>query len=314
MIILEGADAFPKQSYAVVTIGTFDGVHIGHRQILQKIVKQASDNNGVSVVITIWQHPRIVLQGVEESGLKLLSTFEEKAELLATLGIDYLVKIPFTKAFSQTSSEDFIRKILIDQVGTTHLVIGYDHHFGRNREGSFEYLQANIDNYGFTLQEIPRHDIDDVGVSSTKIRLALQAGEVDTAASYLGRNYELSGKVVHGQKIGRTIGYPTANLQLSESFKLIPAHGIYVVRVSVGEKDAYGMLYIGTKPTLEGGLKEVIEVNILDFEEDIYDEVLHLEFLKFIRGDMKFDSLEELTAQIGRDKESTIDILKQYSK
>ncbi|MEL7148899.1 MAG: riboflavin kinase, partial [Bacteroidota bacterium] len=220
MIILEGAEAFPKQSYAVVTIGTFDGVHIGHRQILQKIVKQASDNNGVSVVITFWPHPRFVLQGVEESGLKLLSTFEEKAALLAELGIDYLVKIPFTKAFSQTSSEAFIRKILIDQIGTTHLVIGYDHHFGRNREGSFEYLQANIDAYGFTLQEIPRHDIDDVGVSSTKIRAALRDGEVDTAATYLGRDYGITGVVVHGEKIGRTIGYPTANLQLSQSFKL----------------------------------------------------------------------------------------------
>ena len=314
MIILEGAEAFPKQAYTVVTIGTFDGVHIGHRQIIQKIVKQANDNHGVSVVITFWPHPRFVLQGVDASGLKLLSTFEEKAALLDELGIDYLVKIPFTREFSLTSSEDFIRNVLIGQIGTTHLVIGYDHHFGRNREGSFEYLQANIADYGFTLQEIPRHDIDDVGVSSTKIRKALQNGEVDVAASYLGRNYDLSGFVVHGQKIGRTIGYPTANIRLSEPFKLVPAHGIYAVRVMVRNHRAFGMLYIGTKPTLEGELREVIEVNILDFQEDIYGEALRLEFLRFIRGDMKFDSLEALRDQISRDEETTIELVKQYSR
>lgn len=314
MKILEGAATFPKHNYAVVTIGTFDGVHIGHQEILKKIVTQARRNNGVSVVVTFWPHPRFVLQGVEESGLKLLTTFSEKADNLADQGIDYLIKIPFTKEFAQTTSDEFIRKILIGQIGTTHLVIGYDHHFGKNREGSFEYIQANIDDYGFTLQEIPRQDIDDVGVSSTKIRKALYAGAVDTACTYLGKNYTITGTVVHGNKLGRKLGYPTANISLSESYKLIPSNGIYAVRIHLAEKKVYGMLYIGTKPTLDQKTAQVIEVNIFDFNDDIYGEEIRVEFLKFIRGDKKFDSLEELSEQITRDKTDTLDILKHYSK
>ncbi|MEL6556756.1 MAG: bifunctional riboflavin kinase/FAD synthetase [Bacteroidota bacterium] len=312
MIILEGAESFPKQSYTVVTIGTFDGVHVGHQEILKKIVNQAKDNNGVSVVVTFWPHPRFVLQGVEESGLKLLNTFEEKSASLAEQGIDYLIKIPFTKEFSQTTSDEFIRKILIDQLGTTHLVIGYDHHFGKDREGSFEYLQAHIDEYGFTLQEIPRQDIDDVGVSSTKIRNALSKGEVDMAKSYLGKNYAISGDVIHGEKLGRKIGYPTANVRLSEPYKMIPANGIYAVKVFLENKIAFGMLYIGTKPTLTGDSVRVIEVNIFDFNDDIYDQQIRLEFLKYIRDDMKFEDLDQLTNQITKDKEVTLDILKHY--
>jgi len=314
MNILEGADSFPKQNYTVVTIGTFDGVHIGHQEILNKISRQAKDNNGVSVVVTFWPHPRFVLQGEEESGLKLLSTFDDKAKRLADQGIDYVVKIPFTKEFSQTSSEDFIRNVLIDQIGTTHLVIGYDHHFGRNREGSFEYLQTNIDSYGFTLQEIPRQDIDDVGVSSTKIRIALGQGKVDVARSYLARNYEITGKVIHGQKLGRTIGYPTANIQLLESYKLVPSDGIYAVKVIHGDKIFFGMLYIGQKPTLDNGHHKVIEVNIFDFNEDIYGELLTIDFLEYIRGDMKFANLDLLVEQITDDKEKTLEILKQFTK
>ncbi|MGB3466460.1 MAG: riboflavin biosynthesis protein RibF, partial [Cyclobacteriaceae bacterium] len=259
MKILEGAESFQKHDYAVVTIGTFDGVHIGHQEILSKIVRQAKDNNGVSVVVTFWPHPRFVLQGVEESGLKLLSTFDEKAGNLADQGIDYLIKIPFTKEFAQTTSDTFIKQILIDQIGTTHLVIGYDHHFGKNREGSFDYIQANIDDYGFTLQEIPRQDIDDVGVSSTKIRKALYDGAVDIASAYLGKNYSFRGTVVHGKKLGRKLGYPTANISLAESYKLIPANGIYAVKLSVTGRTAYGMLYIGFKPTLSGDSAQVIE-------------------------------------------------------
>lgn len=312
MKILEGAESFPKQSYTVVTIGTFDGVHIGHQEILKKIVNQAKENNGVSVVVTFWPHPRFVLQGVEESGLKLLTTFEEKAESLSDQGIDFLVKIPFTKEFSQTTSDDFIRKILIDKLGITHLVIGYDHHFGKNREGSFDYLQVNIDKYGFTLQEIPRHDIDDVGVSSTKIRKALNEGAVNIAATHLGKNYSVTGTVIHGEKLGRKIGYPTANVRLSENFKLIPANGIYAVSVFLKDKNAHGMLYIGTKPTLTGDSIQVIEVNIFDFNDDIYGQEIRIEFIQYIRDDMKFEGLDQLTNQITRDKEVTLDILKHY--
>ncbi len=314
MIILEGADSFPKAGYTVVTIGTFDGVHIGHQEILNKISKQAKENKGVSIVITFWPHPRYVLQGEKESGLKLLSTFDDKAKRMADQGIDYLVKIPFTKEFSQTSSEDFIRNTLEGKLGTTHLVIGYDHHFGRNREGSFEYLANNIDDYGFSLQEIPRQDIDHVGVSSTKIRKALNEGKVDVARSYLGRNYEITGEVVHGEKLGREIGYPTANIQLSESYKLIPIDGIYVVKVIHKKTIYFGMMYIGIKPTVHDNNQRVIEVNIFEFDEDIYGEVITIDFLEYIRADKKFENLDLLKKQIADDKIKSLNVLGKYTK
>lgn len=307
MIIHHGTDTIPEIKHPVVTSGTFDGVHIGHRVILDRVKEIAHKNGGESVLITFWPHPRMILQP-DTHGLRLLSTFEEKAELIRSIGIDHLIRISFTRDFSEMSSEDFIQNILKKKIGTERLVIGYDHRFGKNREGSFEHLSANADKYGFVVEEIPRQDIDSVGVSSTKIRNALLSGEVSTASSYLGRDYTITGIVARGDQIGRTIGFPTANIVVQEDYKLIPEDGIYAVRVGFRERRYQGMLYIGKRPTLDG-INRVIEVNIFDFEGDLYGEYLTIHFAEWIRGDIRFDDLHGLKTQLTADKEAAIRLL-----
>src|SRR5688572_29127909 len=248
MKIYHGIDDFTQLQYAVVTSGTFDGVHIGHQKIFSRLREIASRNFGETVVLTFWPHPRLVLHPEDES-LKLLNTFEEKADLLKDQGIQHLIRIPFTKEFSQLSSEQFIQEILVKTIGTRKLVIGYDHRFGHNREGSFEQLKINGPRYGFEVEEIPRQDVDHVGVSSSKIRKALEDGDIDTATHLLGRPYSLTGRVVMGDKLGRLLGYPTANIEIDTKFKLVPADGIYAATAQ-HEHDLYkGMLYIGNRPT-----------------------------------------------------------------
>ncbi len=264
MQIHYGLDNFQKLERAIVTSGTFDGVHIGHQKILKRLTQVAEMENGESVVLTFWPHPRLVLFP-EQADLKLLSDLDEKAVLLEKFGIDHLVVIKFDKEFSKTTSQEFIHDILIEKIGTHRLVIGYDHKFGRNREGGFDYLKENSAQFGFEVEEIPRQDIDDVGVSSTKIRKALLKGEVETANSYLGSEYMLTGTVVKGKQIGRTIGYPTANVAVSNPNKLIPENGIYAIRAEVRGKLHNGMLYIGTRPTLGDKLEQSIEANLFDF-------------------------------------------------
>src|SRR5689334_16610983 len=222
MKIYHGIDDFVRLNYAVVTSGTFDGVHVGHQKILSRLRETAGKNGGETVVITFWPHPRLVLHP-EDTSLKLLNTFEEKAALLKAQGIHHLVRIPFTKEFSQLSSEEFITQIIVNTIGTRKLVIGHDHHFGKNREGSFEQLLADGPKYGFAVEEIPRQDIDHVGVSSTKIRQALEEGDIDTATHFLGNFYSLTGRVVMGDKLGRLLGYPTANIEVDTAYKLVPA-------------------------------------------------------------------------------------------
>ena len=308
MQIHEGFDHLEPLPYAVVTSGTFDGVHVGHRKILTRLNEIAAKNNGQSVVLTYWPHPRLVLYP-EQTDLKLLNTFEEKAELLEELGIDHLIKIPFTKSFSRLSGDTFIKKILVEKIGTKKLVIGYDHRFGKNREGSFEYLIENAHRYGFEVEEIPAQDIHDVTVSSTKIRKALLDGHVDEARNFLGNHYLLTGTVVHGDKIGRSMGFPTANIYVEHKFKLIPAEGIYAVTVVVKGREYGGMLYIGKRPTLNK-VEQNIEVNIFDFNEDIYGEKIKINFIKQIRSEMKFENLEQLKAQLDRDREASLKVLK----
>lgn len=251
MKIIESGNLVQAPKNAVVTSGTFDGVHIGHQKILKRITNLAKATNGESIVLTFWPHPRFILQPNDHS-LKLLSTLEEKAHLLAKAGIDYLIKIPFTEEFSKLTSEEFIKNILIDKLSTKILVIGYDHRFGRNREGSFDFLKANEKAFGFAIEEIPKQEIDDMGVSSTKIREALLGMEVTAANSYLGRPYSLSGTVVEGEKIGRSIGFPTANIAVEEKYKLIPRDGVYAVNVMFEHKKYHGMLNIGMRPTVNG--------------------------------------------------------------
>lgn len=307
MKIYHGIDDFVRLNYAVVTSGTFDGVHVGHQKILSRLRETAEKNGGETVVITFWPHPRLVLHP-EDTSLKLLNTFEEKAALLKAQGIHHLVRIPFTKEFSQLSSEEFITQIIVNTIGTRKLVIGHDHHFGKNREGSFEQLLADGPKYGFEVEEIPRQDIDHVGVSSTKIRMALEEGDIDTATHFLGNFYSLTGRVVMGDKLGRLLGYPTANIEVDTAYKLIPADGIYAVTVDHANKRYKGMLYIGNRPTVNG-VKRNIEVNLFDFAQDIYGESLTVHFHKLIRGDIKFNDLEALKAQLHLDKIAAMKIL-----
>ena len=307
MKIYHGLDDFTRLKYAVVTSGTFDGVHVGHKKILSRLREIAEKNGGETVVITFWPHPRFVLHP-EDDSLKLLNTFEEKAELLKQQGIHHLIRIPFTKEFSQLTSEEFIRNILVDTIGTKKLVIGYDHRFGRNREGSFEQLKQNGPQYGFEVEEIPRQDVDHVGVSSTKVRKALEVGDVDAAAHLLGQAYEITGRVVMGDKLGRLLGFPTANIEIDTKYKLIPADGIYAVTVSHAHAQFKAMLYIGKRPTVDG-TKKNIEVNIFEFDKDIYGDTLTVHFHKLIRSDSKFHDLEELKKQLYLDKEAVLKVL-----
>lgn len=308
MKIYHSPEDFTRLPYAVVTSGTFDGVHLGHRKILDRVKEIAQRHGGETVVITFWPHPRLVLKP-EEQTLKLLNTFEEKAELLKEQGIQHLVRIPFTKEFSQLSSLDFVRRILLDAIGTRKLVIGYDHHFGKNREGSFELLRANAPALGFEVEEIPAQDIDHITVSSSKIRKALASGDVTTAGHFLGRSYAITGLVVKGDKLGRVMGYPTANISIESHFKLVPADGIYAVRVRHGDRWHGGMLYIGNRPTVDG-IKRTIEVNIFDFDSDIYGETLTVTFERLLRTDSKFRDLEALKQQLHLDKQLALEALK----
>jgi riboflavin kinase/FMN adenylyltransferase len=307
MKIYHGVEDFVRLSNAVVTSGTFDGVHVGHTKILSRLREIASKTKGDTVVITFWPHPRLVLHP-EDTSLKLLNTFEEKAELLKAQGIHHLIRIPFTKEFSQLTSEEFITQILVGTIGTTKLVIGHDHHFGKNREGSFEQLKLNAPKYGFEVEEIPRQDVDHVGVSSTKIRHALEVGDIETATHFLGHLYSISGRVVMGDKLGRILGFPTANIEIDTAYKLIPADGIYAVTVAYGHQRFNGMLYIGNRPTVNG-VKRNIEVNIFDFDKDIYGDSLTIFFHNLLRSDIKFNDLEELKKQLYSDKIEALRVL-----
>jgi len=304
MKIYYSVDDFNPVTNAVVTSGTFDGVHIGHQKILNRLKEIATNIGGETVVITFWPHPRYVLKPGATPHL-LLNTFEEKAELIKEQGIDHLLRIPFTKEFSQTTSTEFIENILVKKIGTKKLVIGYDHKFGRDREGSFEQLSLNAKNYGFEVEEIPRQDIDNDAVSSSLIRKALAEGDVETAAHCLGRPYSLRGRVVKGDKLGRVLGYPTANIDIDSNDKLVPDHGIYAVTIEHGAEKLKGMLYIGNRPTVDG-TRLAIEANIFDFDKDIYGENLKVNLIASIRKDAKFNDLETLKKQMHADKLDTM--------
>ncbi|WP_161891123.1 bifunctional riboflavin kinase/FAD synthetase [Pontibacter russatus] len=303
MEVIRDITQFPQLSYAVVTSGTFDGVHVGHQKILERVKERARQSNGQSVVITYWPHPRLVLFP-EDNDLKLLSTIEERVEQLRSFGVDYLLVIPFTKEFARTSSRNFITDVLVRTINTKVLVIGYDHRFGKNREGSFENLKARSAIYGFEVEEIPRQDVDDVAVSSTKIRRALEEGDIATANSYLGRPFSLTSVVVEGDKLGRTIGYPTANLAPPANHKLVPGNGVYAVWVLHDQERHPGMMNIGLRPTVDGR-QLTIEVHLLHFDRNIYGQTLTVEFVQLLRQEQKFDGLEALKEQLAKDRDAT---------
>jgi riboflavin kinase/FMN adenylyltransferase len=314
MIVHDGLQHFPRLSYPLVTEGTFDGVHVGHQKILGRMREMANRHQSETgqpaqtVVVTFAPHPRLVLFPNQDK-LRLLCTAEEKAEQLARHGVDHLVVVRFDLAFASLSPQDYVRLVLVDGLHTKKLVIGYDHRFGQGRQGDFAYLKAHEQQFGFEVVEIPRHDVEQVGVSSTKIREALAHGEMATAAQYLGRPYPLSGTVVQGDQLGRTLGYPTANLALADPLKLVPADGIYAVRVHVRARTYGGMLYIGNRSTIADGLQRVLEVNIFDFSADIYGETVGLELLQRLRGEVKFASLADMQAQLAQDKLASLQVL-----
>jgi riboflavin kinase/FMN adenylyltransferase len=293
-------EEFTPLSNAVVTTGTFDGVHIGHRKILSRLTDVAGQTGGESVLFTFSPHPRSVLQ--PDTDIRLLTTMDEKLRLLEQVGLDHVIVHPFTKEFSRTGSLEFVRELLVNQIGTKRLVIGYDHHFGRNREGSFEHLKEFGPMYGFDVEEIPAFDIDHVNVSSTKIRKALKSGDLQTAKQYLNHDYSLRGTVIEGNKLGRQIGFPTANMDIRNHEKLIPAKGVYAVRIQVGSVLYAGMLNIGNKPTVNGAGETNLEVNIFDFNEDIYNREIRVTFIKRLRDEQKFVSIDALKDQLDLDR------------
>ncbi|MDR3696167.1 bifunctional riboflavin kinase/FAD synthetase [Mucilaginibacter sp.] len=300
MKIYHHIDEFVPLNNAVVTIGTFDGVHLGHRKIIAGIKELAESTGGETVLLTFFPHPRMILHPEDES-IKLINTMAEKAELLDALGIDHLIITPFSRDFSNQTAEEYIRDVLVNKIGTKKIVIGYDHRFGKDRRGGLAELLQLGPVYGFDVVEIPEQDINEVAVSSTRIRAALIEGDIELANTFLGYPFYITGTVVRGDQLGRQIGYPTANIVISETYKLIPSHGIFAARVKIDGNVYDGMAYIGSRPTING-LTRNIEVNIFDFDQDIYNRRIQMQFLNFVRDDMKFDSLDELKAQIAKDK------------
>jgi riboflavin kinase/FMN adenylyltransferase len=304
MRVYNNIDEFTAVNNAVVTIGTFDGVHIGHRKIISGIKELAESTGGETVILTFFPHPRMILHPEDES-LKLITTIAEKAELMERLGVDHLIITPFSRDFSNQSAESYIRDVLVNKIGTKKIVVGYDHRFGKDRQGGFEDLQRLGPVYGFDVVEIPEQDINEVAISSTRIRNALLSGDIHLANAFLGYPFFITGKVIRGDQIGRQIGYPTANIVVEEKYKLIPGDGIFAVTVIIADQKYKGMAYIGSRPTVNG-LTRNIEVNIFDFDEEIYNQTIRMEFHHYIRGDVKFSSLDELKVQLAQDK---VDVL-----
>jgi len=307
MKVYTNIEEFKDVKNPIVTTGTFDGVHLGHQKIISRLKDVAKKHQGETVLLTFYPHPRMVLFP-EDNELKLLNTQQEKIQLLEKYGVDHLIIYPFTKEFSRLTSVEFVRNILVNSIHTKKLIIGYNHHFGRNREGSFEHLKEFGPIYGFEVEEIPAKDIDSIEISSTKIRNALLSGDVEMATTFLGHAYSLAGKVIKGYQKGRIIGYPTANIEVEDKYKLIPGDGVYAVKVEVRGKLYGGMLNIGNNPTIEGKGRS-IEVNIFDFNETIYGEDATIFFIKRLRNELKFAGLEELKDALAIDKQNALKIL-----
>lgn len=299
MKTLQSIFDYKKEKQTILTLGTFDGVHIGHQKLLKKLVHEALNNNYESVLLTFFPHPRMVLK--QDSQIKLLNTIEEKTHLIEKTGINTLIIHPFDAIFSELSAEDFVKKILVNQLNISKIIIGYDHKFGKNRSADIHDLIVLGNKYNFEVEQISAKEIDAISVSSTKIRKALAEGNIDLANQYLGYTYTLNGKIVHGQKIGRSIEFPTANLEIDKEYKLIPKNGVYIVSSVIDTKLVFGMMNIGNKPTLGVNLAS-IEIHFFNFNQDIYNQVISVNLILKIRDEEKFDSLESLKAQLIKDK------------
>lgn len=303
MKIIGNFNSFTPHNYTVVTIGTFDGVHLGHQKIIKKLQSVAKEKGLQSVILTFFPHPRMVLQKAVE--LKLLNTIEERQELLSHFGLDHLVIKKFTKEFSKLTPEQYVRDILVDELNAKHIIIGYDHRFGKNRQADIKDLIAFGKQFDFKVEEISVQDVEDVAVSSTKIRTALNMGDIKTANTFLGYDYFLTGTVIRGKQIGKQIGFPTANIEIKEDYKLIPKNGSYIVKAYIDDSLVYGMMNIGTNPTVDG-TKQSIEVHFFDLDQDLYGRKLKVELIHRLRHEQKFESLESLQSQLKTDKENAL--------
>ena len=311
MKIFHSINEFHSDKKTIVTLGTFDGVHLGHAAILKKLTQNTQNETFESTVLTFFPHPRKVLQG--KSDLKLLNTINEKIELLEKIGIDNLIIHPFDKKFAELDAKAFVSTILVDQLRVQKIIIGYDHRFGKNRTANIDDLINFGNQYGFEVEQISAQEIDEISISSTKIRTALEEGDIQLANEYLGYRYFLSGTVDKGKQLGRTIGFPTANISLEEDYKLVPQNGVYVVRAEIDGKTIYGMMNIGFNPTVQGK-KKTIEVHLFDFDYDIYNRKIQVAILQRIRSEKKFESVELLKEQLKKDKAFSLHYLNQIEK
>ncbi|WP_413511163.1 bifunctional riboflavin kinase/FAD synthetase [Myroides odoratus] len=309
MKIFSSISEFKTDKKVVATLGTFDGVHVGHQMIIKKLVDAAKELDAESLVLTFFPHPRMVLK--QDHGIRLLNTLEEKQELLAGLGLNNLVVQKFDLDFANLSAEEFVKQVLVDTFNISKIIIGYDHRFGKNRTADIHDLKRFGAIYGFEVEEISAQEIDHVSISSTKIRTALEQGNIVLANEFLGHEYYFSGKVIHGKKLGRTLGFPTANFEISESYKMIPQNGIYVVASEIDGIKVKGMMSIGINPTFANH-PHTLEVNYLDWSGDLYDKTLKVRILNRIRDEQKFNSLEELVEQLKMDENATRAYFKDY--
>ncbi len=313
MTTVQSIPEYDKAHSTVITIGTFDGVHIGHRKILERLSKSANELGLKSTVLTFFPHPRMVLQ--KDADIKLLNTIDEKAKILGQSGLDFLIVHPFTKEFSRLSATEFVRDILVNSLCAKKIIIGYDHRFGRNRNANITDLIAFGNTLDFEVEEISAQEIDDVSVSSTKIRRALEEGDIQTANKFLGYNYMLTGIVTRGKGIGRQLNFPTANLHIAEPYKLIPKNGSYVIQSTIDNTIVHGMMNIGYNPTVNNEQdlptirKESIEVHFFDFDEDLYECRLQIDILDRLRDERKFESVEALKEQLAKDRQKSLSII-----
>ena len=301
--IFNSIKSFNTTKPTIVTIGTFDGVHLGHQKIVAQITKNADALNCESLVLTFFPHPRMVLQ--ESTEMKQLNTLNEKIALLDNLGIDNLVVHPFDKEFSRLTAEEFVKKVLVDVFKIKKIIIGHDHRFGRNRTATIDDLINFGETYGFEVEQISAEEINEVSISSTKIRNALLEGNIELAANYLGYDYSLTGIIFKGKQLGRTIGYPTANITIEEDYKLIPNNGVYIAKSVLNGKTVFGMMNIGTRPTVDG-TKQTIEINFFDFKQDLYGQKITISLLHRMRSEQKFESIDALKNQLGKDKKTAL--------
>lgn len=307
MKIFNNISNYKSTNKSVVTIGTFDGVHLGHQKVIRDLVASAIEKNASSVLLTFFPHPRMVLHN--NADIKLINTINERIKLLESTGLDTLIIHEFSNEFANLTAFDFVKNILVDKLNTSKLIIGYDHHFGKNREGNFTTLQKYGSEFNFELKEISQQDISNISVSSTKIRKAIELGEIKKANRYLGHNFILSGTVVKGKNLGEKIGFPTANILVKENYKLIPKTGAYIVKATIKNKIVFGMMNIGYRPTVSGK-NQTIEVNFFNFNGDLYNQVLEIEILQFLRDEIKFNSIDDLKNQLKIDQQNSLEIIR----